>query len=379
LSRTPDRINLLLVAASLDIGGAEVVIQRLIQAVDRNRFNLTICCIRGLGPIGEALSAEGFDIKVLAESAKHRHGYLAFLKLLRLIRRERIHVLHTHTTDALFDAALCRLLMPRVRLVHTFHFGNYPNRTRKELWLERIGAMLANCLVAVGEVQREQILATYGFGPKRLVVVRNGAITSDRQSGEEFRRRIGVTNHILVGVTATMIGQKGLFDFLAVASRFRDQSNTVRFVIVGDGPLRPALEEKRRELGLEELVIFAGWMPNANEVALPAFDIFFQPSLWEAMSIALLEAMAAAKPVVATHVGEAPHMIEDGLDGYLVESRDLEHMATALRRLIDDPNLRSRLGEAAREKVSKSFSVERMTRSYEAIYQDMVQGRPRIR
>ena len=379
MSRIPDKINLLLVAASLDIGGAEVVIQRLIQAVDRSRFKLTICCIRGLGPIGEALSAEGFDIKVLADPASHGHGYLTFLKLLKLIRKRRIHIMHTHTTDALFDAALCRLVMPRVRLVHTFHFGNYPHRTSKELWLERIGTKLASRLVAVGVVQRKQILATFGFEPRRVTVVRNGVTPSHRQSGEEFRRRIGVTDHVLVGVTATMISQKGLSDFLAVASRFRDQSEGVRFVIVGDGALRPELEEKRRELGLEKLAIFAGWMANANEIALPAFDIFFQPSLWEAMSIALLEAMAAAKPVVATRVGDAPHMIDDGVDGYLVEPRDVDGMTAALRRLIDDSDLRSRIGGAAREKVSKCFSVERMTRSYETIYEEVFQGRSRIR
>jgi glycosyltransferase involved in cell wall biosynthesis len=186
-------------------------------------------------------------------------------------------------------------------------------------------------------------------------------------------------DHVLVGVTATMISQKGLFDFLAAADRFRSQSHVVRFVIVGDGELRPALEAKRHELRLEELVIFAGWMADAHEIALPAFDIFFQPSLWEAMSIALLEAMAAAKPVVATRVGEAPHMIEDGADGYLVEPRDVDGMTAALRRLINAPDLRIRLGEAAREKMSKSYSVDKMTRSYEAMYQELAQGSPRIR
>ena len=245
--------------------------------------------------------------------------------------------------------------------------------------LERFGVKLANRLVAVGDVQRAQILAAFGIEPRRITVVQNGVTPTESQGGEEFRRRIGVTDQVIVGVTATMIDQKGLFDFLAAASRFRDQAQHLRFVIVGDGPLRPALEQKRRELGLEELVIFAGWMSRANEIALPAFDIFFQPSLWEAMSIALLEAMAAAKPIVATCVGEAPHMIDDGVEGYLVEPGDVDRMATALHRLIADPGLRSRMGAAARDKVSRSFSADRMTRSYEAIYEDLLQGRPRIR
>jgi glycosyltransferase involved in cell wall biosynthesis len=378
LSRAPNKVNLLIVVAGLNIGGAEVVIQHLAEAIDRNRFNLTICCLRVLGSIGEALAADGIDIVALADPCNPKHGYLTFLKLLKLIRTKRIDVVHTHTTDALFDAALCRVLMPRIRLVHTFHFGNYPHRSNADLWLERIGLQFANRLVAVGDVQRRQIIATHGVKPGNIVKVWNGVAPVRVQNADEFRRRVGAVDKLLVGVTATLIEQKGLFDFLAVASRFRDQAERVRFVIVGEGGLRQRLEAKRRELDLEATVVFTGWIRDANRVALPAFDIFFQPSLWEAMSIALLEAMAAAKPVLVTRVGEAPHIVDDGVDALLVEPRDVDAMAMGLRRLIDEPGLRRRLGDAAIAKVVAMYTVERMTQSYEAIYEQMLQGRPSI-
>lgn len=366
---------MLIVVAGLGIGGAEVVIQRLAQGIDRNHFHVTICCLKVLGPIGEALVADGVEIVVLSDPARPRHGYLAFLKLLKLIRSKRIDVVHTHTTDALLDAALCRLLNKRIRLVHTFHFGNYPHRSKRDMWLERIGMKFADRLVAVGEVQRRQIIAAYDIESRDVVKVWNGVRLTASHGSEEFRRRIGATRHVLVGVTATMIEQKGLFDFLDVASRFLDQSDKVRFVVVGEGRLREQLERRRRELHVEDIVVFTGWMPHASEIALPAFDIFFQPSLWEAMSIALLEAMAAAKPVVATLVGEAPYIVEDGVDGFLVEPRDLDGMAAALRRLIDDSKLRTRIGQAALAKVAGHFAVEQMARSYEKLYLEQLQGR----
>jgi glycosyltransferase involved in cell wall biosynthesis len=103
---------------------------------------------------------------------------------------------------------------------------------------------------------------------------------------------------------------------------------------------------------------------------VPEFDIFFQPSLWEAMSIAVLEAMAAGVPVVASRVGENPHIIEHGKDGLLIEPRDVEGMASALTTLVDDASLRRELGAAARDKVSRQYTVSHMTRAYEQIYRE---------
>ena len=132
------KINLLILVAGLNIGGAEVVIKHLVYAIDRNRFNVTICCIKTLGVIGEKLRQDGFDVVVLNAEGKSGTDYLTFVKLRRLIRNRRIDVVHSHTTDALADAAMCRLTMPRLKLVHTFHFGNYPHANRQNLRIERV-------------------------------------------------------------------------------------------------------------------------------------------------------------------------------------------------------------------------------------------------
>lgn len=379
MTRSGRKINLMIVAAGLGIGGAEVVIQHLARALDRERFNLLICCIKTLGPVGEAMRAEGFEIVVLSDRPNAKSGVLTFLKLLRLVRAREIDIVHSHTTDAFLDAALCRMLLRRIRHVHTFHFGNYPHRSASHARYERVGSMFADRLIAVGDVQRRQIMAAYKFKAGRIGRVWNGIELHPPRDASAFRSRIGVTDEVLVGTTATLIEQKGLFDFLEVAARFRETAARMRFVIVGEGHLRDRLEERRRALGIEHLVVFAGWVPHASQFAMPAFDVFFQPSLWEAMSIALLEAMAAGKAVVATAVGEAPHIVDHGVDGLLVQPRDLDGMEAALRAVTSDAAQRKRLGDSAITKVATRFTVDRMARAYEEIYISLNQGRPSIR
>lgn len=252
--------------------------------------------------------------------------------------------------------------MPGLRLVHTFHFGNYPHTRPRIIWMERIFARCADRLFAVGEVQRQQVRAVHRLADKRIETIWNGVVLP------AVAARNTDAAPPVVGTIATFIEQKGLSDLLHVVRRLRDRGVEARFVVVGDGPLRPELEALRATLGLDNVVTFPGWITDAALVALPSFDVFFQPSLWEAMSVVVLEAMAAAKPVVATAVGETPHVIEHGVSGLLVQPRDIDGMATALSRLLEDRPLRQRLGTGARRRVEGSFTVEHMTRAYERVY-----------
>jgi glycosyltransferase involved in cell wall biosynthesis len=368
------KINLLIAVAGLNIGGAEVVIRDLTRMIDTRRFNVTVFCLKTLGIIGRELVRDGYDIIATSDSDELKVDYFSFLQMLRVIHKKRIDIVHTHTTDALADAAVCKMLRPWIKLIHTFHFGNYPHQDKNIMWMEFLSSKFVNRLVAVGEVQLSQLMAVYKFRCRRITRIWNGVTIAKRSGGEAFRTQIGVDNAsgILIGTIATLTTQKGLSDFLTVASRFRNAKHKVGFVIVGDGPLRKDLEAMQRDLGLEDIVLFTGWVRNASEIALPALDVFFQPSLWEAMSIAILEAMAAAKPIVATRVGETPHIIEDGTDGLLVDPHDIEGMAAALWRLVNDTALRRRMGAAAARKFSRYFTVRHMTRAYENLYLNLI-------
>lgn len=374
LSVPRPKINVLLLSAGLNIGGLEVVIQRLAETIDRTRFNVTVCCIKTLGVIGEQLISAGIDTVTLSDDAATT-DYFTFLKLLKLIRAKGIQVVHAHTTDALADAAVCKVLLPRLRLIHTFHFGNYPYRPPRHLWMERAFSRLADVRIAVGEVQRRQIMSAFWLHENRIRKVWNGVSAAESAGSSDLRSTLGAEDRVVIGTICTLIEQKGLRDLLAVASAMRTVRHRVLFVIVGDGPLKQELEAKRLELGIDDFLVFTGWVQDAAKRALPAFDIFFQPSLWEAMSMVVLEAMAAAKPIVATRVGETRYVIQDGEEGILVPPTDISSMTGALLRLVHDPELRRRLGDAAERKFQKSFTVAHMTREYERIYGEVLSKR----
>lgn len=355
----------------LGIGGAEMVVRDLARSIDRRAFDVCVCCTKGLGPTGRELASEGIDAFVLPGQDKGRVDYTTGLKFRAAVKERNIEVVHTHATPALFDAGVCRLTLPRVRVVHTFHFGNYPYASWRHHIMEGLFSRTVDQLVAVGFEQRRRLQTTYRLPLSRIGVVWNGVTVATPVSGRGLREQIGTGNRMLVGTIAKLIEQKGLDDFLQVARLCKDRGHHMQFVIVGDGPLRPALEQRRRELDLEDTVVMPGWIPNAAAQALPAFDVFLQTSRWEAMSIAILEAMASALPITATRVGDNAHVLEDDVSGILVNSGDVHSMADALGRL-RDRDLGRRLGEAAAARFGQKFTLDLMIRSYENIYRGLV-------
>lgn len=383
------KINVLILASSLRIGGAEVVIQNLARTIDRRRFTVTVAHTKDAGQIGAELQRAGIDIVDLRKESplkSRAFAYLSFLGLVALVRRRRVDVIHTHNVDGLADAGLCKLLVRHVKTVHTFHFGKYPGARwflsstdarairRRLMWMERVFSLLTDRLIAVGDVQRKLLQATYGFRDQSIKTVWNGVVSPPAAvERSRFRSQLDAEHSVVVGTIATLIEQKGLHDLLQVARIVKDAGGfgrSVKFVVVGEGGLRKELEARRAQLGLEDSVVFTGWMTDAARVALPAFDVLFQPSLWEAMSVVVLEAMAEGRPVVATRVGENPRVIEHGVDGLLVDATDVHGMAAALGSLIQSETLRRQMGQAGRRKFEQHFTVDHMARAYEQVYAD---------
>ena len=366
-------VNLMLLGSSLYIGGAEMVISHLAERLDRRRFNVSVCCLKARGQIGDELVRKGIDVTVIADAANaKRVDYFTSLKLRRVVKAKRVDIIHSHSTHGLVDAAVCKLTMPRLKVLHTFHYGNYPHVEPRNLQMERVFSRLATSLFAVGDTQKRQLQTVYGFSDRRIKTIRNGVALSTSAGDAEFRRRIGAADRVLIGTIATLIEQKGLHDLLSVARSVKDAGHNPIFVVLGEGYMRAELEARRAQLGLDDTVLFPGWLTNAADVALPTFDIFFQPSLWEAMSMVVLEGMSAAKAIVATRVGENGHVIEHGVNGFLAEPRDVDGLAGCLIQLIENPALREAFGRAARGRVEQEFTVDHMTRAYEREYLEAV-------
>jgi glycosyltransferase involved in cell wall biosynthesis len=174
---------------------------------------------------------------------------------------------------------------------------------------------------------------------------------------EQVRGELGIPlDAFAVGSVGRLHPQKG-YDLLLQAVGFlHTRIPTLRVLIVGEGEARPALEQQRRELGLEEVVIFAGERRDIPAM-LSALDGFVSASRWEGLSNAVLEAAAAGLPVIATRVGGTPEIVLDGETGLLVEPEDAQGLATAILQLYENPELRRRLGQAGQQRVEAAFTL----------------------
>jgi glycosyltransferase involved in cell wall biosynthesis len=184
----------------------------------------------------------------------------------------------------------------------------------------------------------------------------------------EKRRSLNIAlQEYVVGYTGRLSEEKGLIYLVGAVANLRDAAVPVKLLIVGDGPERLALEQLVRDRGLENLVIFAGFQTDV-EKWLPVLDVFILPSLTEGTPMALLEAMAASVPVIATAVGGVPKVITDGVDGLLVPSGNVGAISEKILCLKDDSELQRRLGRAGFDTVTCKYAINSWCQAIEGLY-----------
>lgn len=367
-----NKVRLLTVSSALCIGGAERVAGCLTERADRQRFVSAVCYLKGCGPIGEQLMQAGVDVVPVPGLSPWQSDYKTALKLRKLVRERRVQVIHTHDIHGLVDGSICRLTTPGLRHVHTFHFGNYPERSAKERILEGLCWRVPDALVAVGHRQAAAICDLYAIPKDRMRVILNGV-----EDPPPHSQRLSLLGDLPSGVPviasiSTLSRQKGLEYLLEAAALLRQSGESFVLLVTGDGALRPELVNRAEQLGLATHVRFAGWVPDAARQVLPVCDVFVQSSLWEAMSVVVLEAMAAGKAMVVTSVGENPHVVVPGETGLLVPPADPSALAEALRSLLRDPARRTALGCEARRRYEQRFRVEEMVDAYQKLYLEIL-------
>lgn len=370
---TARKRRVLIVASTLHVGGAERVMACLAKNIDRRRFDVSVCYLKENGVVGDEMQREGVELLPLPGREYGKLDRLTFIKLRKLIRERDIELVHTHDMHGFMDASACRLITPGLKHIHTFHFGNYPHREPHFKRVERLLWRVPDMLVAVGHAQAESIRSLYHIPEKRIRVLWNGVDAPVARISPQVQAAIEDCSDPIIASISTLIPQKGLQHLLQAAAKLKALGARFRLLIVGGGPLQSQLQELAGQLELgDQHVRFLGWVPEASHYALPVCDIFVQSSLWEAMSVVVLEAMAGAKPMVITSVGENPHVIADGQTGLLVPRADSDALATALNKLLQDPEFGRRLGEAARLRHAERFQVRNMVADYEALYGEIL-------
>jgi len=367
----PDgRVNLLQLIRGMGIGGMERVVRDLCRHLDKNRFNVMVCCLSKRGRTGEELQKEGYKVYLCSEKAK-LNRYTKGWEIRDILRRERVHILHSHNTQAFLDGLVGAKLAHTPVFVHTDHVREFPDRIRY-MAAEKMASYFVDEIVGVSQHVRQDLIEYERISPDKISIIHNGTDFSPCKNSavihavkEEFNIR---PEERVVGCVARLRPQKGYELFMRTAARILKEMANVKFLIVGDGEEYEKVANLCNELGIRGKVRLAGARADVERI-LPVFDVFLLTSHYEGMPVCLLESMASGVPVVATAVGGVPEVIQDGVSGCLVQSRDPDGIARVVVGLLRDDDLRKRMGEAASHAYQVNFTVTRMVAQYTALYE----------
>lgn len=332
-------------------------------------------CIVAGQPGSPLLSRAGEKgLRTEAVSMPSEWNLPAVWTLARLLKRNKVQVIHMHSSHACtLGGWAARLARTPVRIISRrvdFSVRSNPLRKLKYQWgVDRI--------VAISEGVRK-VLVEDGLDPKRIVVIRSGIDPRPFDPdgpGCEARREFGIPDRSpVIGCVAHLADHKGHRYLIDAAVRVAAAVPDVRFLLVGDGELRSAIELQIKELKLERHVLLTGFRPDIPRL-LAAMDIVVLSSHLEGLGTSLLDAMAMARPVVATRVGGIPEMVVDGVNGVLLPPRDPSALADALIALIHRPDERRRMGQAGRTRMLEKFSAEAMVAATEGVYREILESK----
>ena len=343
----------------------------------QNQVLLTVLGMRAAGhrsmlvahAAGELRQRAEEGLELIPLTPKTEMDLSAAWRLARLVKQLRPDVIHAHDPHGVAMAALALSMSTQVtkppllaaRRVDFHIKGNALSR-----WKYR----QVDCFICASDAIR-QILIADGVSDERAVTVYEGIDLARVAAAPPANLHADLWlphDAPIVGNVAALVPHKGQRHLIEAAAIVVRQVPDARFVIAGEGALRPMLERQIKEHRLEKHVFLAGFRPDILSVH-KAFDVFVMSSLTEGLGTSLLDAMACGKPIVATRAGGMPEVVVEGLTGLLVDPRDDESMAAAIVRLLRDRALRREMGAAGEARVREQFSSERMVQETLAVYQ----------
>jgi glycosyltransferase involved in cell wall biosynthesis len=376
-------MRLLLVVTKGSMGGAQRYVASLAEGFQGRGWEVEVAFGVGEG-LGAWCSQRGIPVHraALDNPINPLKDAWATCQLARIMKRGRFDVVHLNSTKAGIDGlAASRLARVPVRVftAHGLRSVLLPSAGRRRFWawMESRYLRTAGCVIAVSDFELGEGRRNGALAPGQSVRIHNGVSLARVEAGARAGRRrtdLGLSDADLVVGTVTRLDYaKGISWWLRAARLISDQEPRAHFVIVGDGRERHNLTDFANRLGLQQKLVWAGQQEGVEY--LPLFDVFMQSSLYEGLSLALLEAMAARLPVVATGVGGNPEAVQHGETGWLVPARNEQALAQAALSLLRDDQVRRAMGERGRALVEQEFTEEMMVARVAALYQDLLSGR----
>ncbi len=378
-------VRVLRLIARLNVGGPAIHATLLTDRLNPARFTTTL--VTGTEEAGEAnyLELHGRTMPVqvvpdLGREIRPLNDLRTVWRLMQIIRRERPHIVHTHTAKAGALGRAAAILSGVPIVVHTFHghvLRGYfsPAKTAVYRAIERGLAGRTDRLLTVTDRVGQELKALGVGRPEQYRTLPLGfdlapLLVAERRRGQ-LRAELQVGDVPLIGIVARLVPIKAHEVFLAMAARVRRACPTAQFLIVGDGELRADLERRVEELGLRGAVRFLGWRADIDTLYAD-IDVVALTSRNEGSPVALIEAMAAGVPVVSTEVGGVADVVTHGVTGLLAAMDDDEALARHVLTLLGDRDTGRRMGQEGRLRVAATYGAGRLVADIEGLYEELL-------
>jgi sugar transferase (PEP-CTERM/EpsH1 system associated) len=362
-------VRVMHIVFALQPGGMELGVIKLVNNLTSGRVVSSICSTRPAGPAKSLVSAL---VPIFELQRRNGNDPAVIWRLYRLFRRERPDIVHTHAWGTLVEGLVAARAARVPVVIHGEH-GTLQLR-RHQVAVQRWGWTAADRMVTVSSRLADRIAQVTHFPRERIQTIRNGVELSrfGRVNRDDARRTIsiGVDSRVVVAI-GRLVPVKDHMTLLEAIAIVRSQHReNLTLLIAGDGPLKAALTERATSLGIGSCVHLLGHRTDVENV-LAAADVFVQSSQSEGLSNTILEAMASGLPVIATRVGGADEMVEDGTTGLLVTPGSGAELAKALGTVLRDPARRLAMGVAGRARAECEFGLESMVARYEDMYLEL--------
>jgi len=355
-------------------GGTELGMLATLPQLNRERFRNIVCSITARMPLRPEFESEG--IPVYSLNVEKKWDLRAVRRLMRLLKTEQPDIIHSYLFHGnmlgrvVGKMARTPIIVSSERSVdHHSLFG---------ILLNRLTARLVTAVETNSRAGKEFVESRLGFNSTRVFAVHPGvqAVPGRRDDRERIRRELGLESDVpVVGFVGRLHPAKGLSYCVSAFARVVQDLSKAVLLLVGDGAERGRIEELCHKEGIDGSVLFLGHRPDVASL-MSAMDVLVLPSLREGFPRIVLEAMARAKPVVASNVGGVPEAVQDGVSGILVPPRDSARLAEGLLKLLSDKHIARQMGLRGKSRFEQYFTVELAAARYERLYQDLVTAGP---
>ncbi len=358
------------VITSLDADGAQTLLMDFASHCPADRYSNLVAFLVGEGPLARESRYAGVEVADLTRGGAF--DIRSLWGLVRLIRRQRIDLVHTHLVHGGILGRLAARLGGVRRVVTTRHYGTELKERSLLYRLEDRMTRRSGRVIAISQAVRRH-LEERGIAPPERIRVIHNALDSELFGGDPPPVRDDPGRPPVLGSIGRLRPQKGFHHLLDAFRLVLDHHPAAMLEIVGDGPLRGELEGRCRQLGIDNAVRFTGSVPHTEiPRVIDGWDLFVLSSVWEGFGMVLIEAMARSRATVATRVGGVVEVVEEGVTGLLVPPGDPGSLARAVGGLLDHPQQLAAMGRAGRERALGLFSMETFTEKTVAVYDELL-------